>query len=150
MSSAIDKSRTLQDLLALREGWESKRYEAELAIRALDLTIKLLRPPSDDVVDYKPARQSHTQIITDAIEKILMTERPMHRARILEILERDFHIGGSDPLTTLSALLSRDRRFKNTRRGFWSLSIEPDSSQKPHQLATREMDFDQGGHNTTA
>ena len=124
--NAIDKNRTLQDLLALREGWESQKSEAEQAIRSLDQAIRLLRPESG-VAEYKPPRQSFSALITDAIESMLTEERPLHRKDILHRLEQNFsYIGGSDPLTTLGAMLSRDRRFKNAKRGYWTLTVDPE------------------------
>lgn len=149
-----DNGRTLQDLIRMRESWVQTRNEADDVIRSLDRTISLFRQSDDEGTDKSSQRtRSYSRQICDAIENILNQRRPLHRKQILkELIDSGFVIGGMEPLTTLASYLSRDARFKNSDRGFWTLSLNPqmenmevDDEIKPQptpRLYTREMDFD--------
>ena len=113
---------TIRDLQAMRAFREADRRRAERAIEALDLAISMFKGDTAPT----PRRRSHSASLVDAIYNILLSERPLHRNMLLErVKEAGFHVGGKTPVGAIGSYLSRDERFTNIGRGFWSLTEEP-------------------------
>ena len=72
-----------------------------------------------------PSTYPTSEGIRSAIYAELSNNSPLHRRVILErVLERGIQVGGQDPLTHISAHLSKDARFQGVGDGYWSLSPE--------------------------
>ena len=72
--------------------------------------------------------KSYSQNLTDAIEEILLAERPLHRKEIMNrVIAKDIYIGTANPLHAIGAYLSLDDRFAFVpgQRGYWTLSDAP-------------------------
>ena len=101
---------------------EADRRRAERAIEALDLAIAMFQGDTAPT----PRRRGHSASLVDAIYNVLLAERPLHRNILLErVREMGFHVGGKTPVGAIGSYLSRDERFTNIGRGFWSLTEEP-------------------------
>ena len=83
-----------------------------------DSLMSIGRSPSPS---YPPAHPT-SEGIRSAIYAVLSDDSPLHRKVILErVLERGLQVGGQDPLTHISAHLSKDDRFRGIGDGYWSL-----------------------------
>lgn len=114
-------------ILGLREEIrqrEERRQKLDAEIWVFAEAVRFLEESSEPPV-VAPRRRagSHGAELTDAIERTLLAERPLHRKAILErVTAAGLYIGGTNPLTVLGSYLSLDKRFKNVGRGMWTLS----------------------------
>lgn len=85
------------------------------------LRVRIPAPASR--VAPRKARKSKTQQVKEQVAEILRkAHKPMSTRTILEELEnRGVKVGGKNPITNLSAKLSADAGFKNTRREGWEM-----------------------------
>lgn len=116
----------LREVIRQREG---QRQNLDEEIRAFTETVRFLEASSEPPV-VAPRRRagSHGAELTDAVEKTLLAERPLHRKTILErVSDAGFYIGGANPLASLGSYLSLDERFVNVGRGMWTLSKESET-----------------------
>lgn len=108
---------------------EERRQKLDEEIQRIAETARLLEASSEPPA-VAPRRRagSHGAELTDAIEKTLLAERPLHRKTILEkVSDAGFYIGGANPLALLGSYLSLDDRFLNVGRGMWTLSKEKET-----------------------
>ena len=125
----MDNTFTIRDLqYKVREREAEKeqlmvRLDGE--IEALNATIRILEGEgTENIRTSRPA--SHGSEVTNAMYKILLAERPLHRTKILEKVQAwGIYVGGNTPVNSLGSYLSQDPRFKNIGRGLWTLADEP-------------------------
>ena len=98
-----------------------------------------------------PAEGTHSADLRNAIVRILMADRPLHRQAILNFLQdgSDLYIGGTNPLRTLAAHLSHDPRFKPVGNGRWTLTEEPTVPNDPEDLVFHGAQLQSSGPATT-
>lgn len=114
-------------ILGLREEIrqrEERRQKLDEEIWDFAKVVRYLEASSEPPA-VAPRRRagSHGAELTDAIERTLLAERPLHRKTILEkVTAAGLYIGGTNPLAVLGSYLSLDKRFKNVGRGMWTLS----------------------------
>ena len=94
-------------------------------IRANHQFQQRLRDADSRIVTAPQAGTVRAQV-TDTAEAIIRSEGPQHRRVLLGLIEgRGVVVGGRDPLSNMSAYLSRDPRFAASGDGIWSL-VEAD------------------------
>ena len=129
---------TIRDLQAMRALREADRRRAERAIEALDIAIAMFE---GDTTAPTPRRRSHSAGLVDAMYDVLVRERPLHRTELFALVaEMGFRVGGKTPVGAVGSYLSRDPRFTNIGRGFWTLTEEPDPTTPEMSEESEEME----------
>ena len=108
-----------------------ERHTLDSEIKGLELAVQAFVASEAGVVQARADGgdgKSFTATVTDAIEDILLVERPLHRAEILERARgKGIIIEAETPLHYFGTFLSNDKRFmpKTNKRGYWTLTDEP-------------------------
>lgn len=109
--------------------------------------------PRDDVFLYgkipqaRGSRKRGVNPVVTHIRGVLEAEgHPLHTRAIYEALQkRGVHVGGVDPVNSVSSFLSRNRElFQNVERGIWGLRAwnTVNDDEEPHQSASKQSDDD--------
>ena len=117
---------TDKELQSLIKEWEGKKRKIDKELEALYIVMRMNQERIEDTNSERgPRASSYAQELTDAIQGILLSERPLHRQVILaRVAERGIYVGGAKPINSIGSYLSTDVRFKNVNRGIWTLTDE--------------------------
>ena len=138
----MNKEQTKRDLRAMLKRLDGLRDKVEEQRAAIRGALEVYEHGLDDVMaDFKdmyeelPKPESWTGAVGDGIQSILLLDRPLHRKDILSrLLEQGYHIGGKNPVDSVSAHLSTAPRFKSLGNGEWTLTTEPVEEAKQARL----------------
>lgn len=126
----MSRESTIRDLRAKARQLETHKRDIDKQVEAIYTTLRIFEQNGD--VPGTPLVSPYAAELTNAMYDILIVERPLHRAVILErVQERGIHVGGQKPVNTVGAYLSTDERFRNAGRGIWTLAVEPLSVAEP-------------------
>ena len=129
------------ELRALVKEREAKKLRIEKELEALHIAIRI-NNERDGRIDANDGRRTSTyaQELTDAIYDVLLKDRPLHRAAILEkVIQHGIHVGGSKPVNSIGSYLSTDQRFKNCGRGMWTLEQEPEEQHSAPNMVSFDV-----------
>ena len=113
-------------LVGVDPGGESTQVEA--LIKEVDGEPDEIEPELDlgfIVSARAPVARTRRHQIVDAVVELLSEEEPLHREKVLELLQkRDDAPGGEFALETLGSYITQDSRVKKLAkpRGFWALA----------------------------
>ncbi len=125
-------SSTIRDLRAKAKQLEAKKRDIDKQVDAIYTTLRIFEQNGEAIHE---STSPYAEELTNAMYDILIAERPLQRAVILErVQERGIHVGGQTPVNSIGSYLSTDDRFKNAGRGIWTLTVEPE----PEQLLEEE------------
>ena len=126
------------ELRALVKERETQKIKIDKELEALHIAIRI-NNERDARMDAQGGRRASTyaQELTDTIYDVLIKDRPLHRAAILEqVIQNGIHVGGSKPVNSIGSYLSTDQRFKNCGRGMWTLEHEPEEQSSLPAVAS--------------
>lgn len=128
-----------QTVLDIEESIKRRRAERRRIDREIETLLSARRFLEADHIGDNPApsgnlpkkAKSYSQTLTDAIEKVLLAERPLHRKEIMNrVICQGVYVGTANPLHAVGAYLSIDERFASEpgKRGHWTLANEPEAA----------------------
>ena len=120
----MNASTTIRNLTAEIDDRKARRAVLDQQIETLERALNVLTATEATLpIVPRKSESSYAATITDAIEQVLLEERPLHRSEILaRVSARGVYVGGTKPIASLGSYLSVDNRFKNVGRGVWTLT----------------------------
>lgn len=133
MESSVYIRETRQRLFALEHEFERVDIRHRQLSGDIEKTREFLamleREHEDTDPDLNPPVRQSSSVIA-AMCDVLRDGKAQHRKQILKsIQKRGVYVSSSNPMNTLSVMLSRDDRFVSERRGYWKLARPPDLSE---------------------